>query len=212
MEGIKLVIFDLDGTLVDAYKAIVKSVNFSLAALGYPTKRALDIKRSVGWGEAGLFEPQVAKRDLKKIINIYRRNHAKSLLKYSRALPGTMKVLKYLKKNKYKLAIASNRPTKYCRIILKHLDLERYFNVVLCADKLKHIKPHPQILFRIMKRFRCTPFQTVYVGDMVIDVQAGKRAGVRTIIVPTGSSSKKDIIKEKPWKIIRSQVDLLNML
>lgn len=212
MDGIKLVIFDLDGTLVDAYRAIVKSVNFSLSALGYPPKKALAIKRLVGWGQDRLFSSQVAGKDLVKIVKIYRRHHKKSLLKYSRALPGTARVLKYLKKKKYKLAIASNRPTEYCWIILRRLDLEKYFDYVLCADKIKHIKPHPQILFRIMKHFKLTSLQAVYVGDMAIDAQAGKRAKIRTIIVPTGSTSKRDIIKERPWKVINRQTDLLKLL
>ncbi|MCX5711898.1 MAG: HAD family hydrolase, partial [Candidatus Omnitrophica bacterium] len=151
MGQIKLVIFDLDGTLVDAYKAIAESVNFSLVSLGYQPKGVLDIKRSVGWGEAGLFLPQVAKKDLTKIIDIYRKHHKGSLLRFSRVLPGTLKVLQYLKKKKYKLAIASNRPTKYSRIILQTLGLKKYFDHVLCADKLEHIKPHPQILRTIMK-------------------------------------------------------------
>ncbi len=211
MKKPKLIIFDLDGTLVDAYKAIASSVNFSLLSLGYPAKKFLAIKRSVGWGEARLFFPEVDKKYLGKIINIYRRHHKRALLKYSRILPGTLRVLKYLRKNNYKLAIASNRPTKYCLIILRHLGLLKYFDYVLCADKLKYKKPHPQILRRIIRHFKVTPGRTVYIGDMAIDAQAGKRAKIRAIIVPTGSSSKKEIAREKPWKVIARQTDLLRL-
>ena len=138
------------------------------------SKKFLAIKRSVGWGEARLFFPEVDKKYLGKIINIYRRHHKRALLKYSRILPGTLRVLKYLRKNNYKLAIASNRPTKYCLIILRHLGLLKYFDYVLCADKLKYKKPHPQILRRIIRHFKVTPGRTVYIGDMAIDAQAGE--------------------------------------
>jgi phosphoglycolate phosphatase len=211
MKKPKLIIFDLDGTLVDAYKAIAASVNFSLLSLGYPAKKFQAIKRSVGWGETRLFFPEVEKKYLAGIIHIYRRHHKGALLKYSRILPGTLRVLKYLRKNEYKLAIASNRPTKYCLIILKHLGLLKYFDYVLCADKLKYKKPHPQILRRIIRHFKVIPARTVYIGDMAIDAQAGKRAKIRTIIVPTGSSSKKEIAREKPWKVIARQTDLLKL-
>ena len=212
MKDIKLIIFDLDGTLVDAYLAIIKSFNYAMQKMGYPKQAALAIRRAVGWGDENLLRPFVRKADLKSALKIYRQHHKTSLVKYSCLFPRVKKVLIYLKNKGYKLAVASNRPTESSWILIRHLGLRKYFDYVLCADKLRHIKPHPEILNKIMKKLSLKPYQTIYVGDMVIDAQAGRRAGIKTIIVPTGSSTKSEIKKQKPYRIIRGITDLLKLL
>lgn len=212
MKDIKLVIFDLDGTLVDAYQAIIKSFNYTMQKLNYPKQNSLVIRRAVGWGDANLLAPFLKKADLRKALYVYRRHHRISLLKYSRLFPKAKMVLQYLKSNGYKLAVASNRPTEFSWILIRHLKLKRYFEYVLCADRLKTTKPHPEILNKIMQRFALKPKQTLYIGDMAIDAQAGRAAKVNTIIVTTGSSSKEEIKNEKPGLVIREIADLLRFL
>lgn len=212
MENIKLIIFDLDGTLADAYPAITQSFNYTMKKLNYPAQNALVIRKAVGWGDANLLEPFVKRQDLKIALDTYRRHHKASLLKRSRLFPGAKRVLDYLKNKGYKLAVASNRPTKFSWILIRKLKLKRYFDYVLCADKLRHIKPDPEILNKIIHRFAVGKKQALYVGDMTIDAQAGRRAKVNTIIVTTGSSSKEEIIKEKPYLIIMKIADLLKIL
>ncbi len=212
MKDIKLIIFDLDGTLVDAYLAIIKSFNYAMQKMGYPKQAVLTIRRAVGWGDENLLMPFVREKDLKLALKIYRQHHKTSLVKYSCLFPRVKKVLIYLKNKGYKLAVASNRPTEFSWILIRHLGLRKYFDYVLCADKLRHIKPHPEILNKIMKKLSLKPYQTIYVGDMVIDVQAGRRAGIKTIIVPTGSSTKSEIKRQKPYRIIRGITDLLKLL
>lgn len=202
MAQIKLIIFDLDGTLVDAYSAIFRSFNYTMRKLNLPCRRNSVIRRAVGWGDENLLKPFVEEKALKKALLIYRRHHKISLLKYSRLFPGVAKLLAGLKFKGYKLAVASNRPTRFSRILIRHLGIEKYFDYALCSDRLKYGKPHPLILNRIIRRFSLKPQQALYVGDMVIDVQAGKRAKIKTIIVTTGSNTKKEVKKEKPYWII----------
>jgi len=212
MEYIRLIIFDLDGTLVDAYPAIIKSFNYTMRRLNYPIQNASVIRRAVGLGDKNLLRPFIKEKDLHKATSIYRRHHNKALLKGSRLFPQVNKVLGYLKNKGYKLAIASNRPTKSSRILIKHLRLESYFDYVLCADRLRHIKPHPEILNKIMQKFSARPWQALYVGDMTIDAQAGRRAKVKTIIVTTGSSTNYQIKKERPYRIIGKVKELREIL
>jgi phosphoglycolate phosphatase len=212
MKKIKLIIFDLDGTLVNAYAAIIKSFNYTMKRLNYPCQDALTIRRAVGWGDKNLLKPFLKPKDLKEALPVYRRHHKASLVKYSCLFPKAKMVLSYLKKKKYKLAVASNRPTKFSMIILRHLDIEKYFDFILCADRLKNIKPHPEILNKIMQRFSQKPADTVYVGDMSIDAQAGRRAKIKTIIVTGGSSSEEEIKKETPYRIIEEISRLLRIL
>ncbi|MFH0739308.1 MAG: HAD family hydrolase [Candidatus Omnitrophota bacterium] len=212
LRGIKLVIFDLDGTLVDAYPAITSSFNHTLQRLGYPKKDKLTIRRAVGWGDRNLLKPFVRGKDLDEALAIYRQDHRKSLLVKSRLFPSAQRVLACLKDKGYKLAIASNRPTRFSKILIRHLKLGEYFEYVLCGDKLKNMKPHPQILRNIMQRFSVRPIDTLYIGDMTIDAQAGRRAKVRTIIVTTGSNTKAELRRERPYLIIDRISELLRLL
>jgi phosphoglycolate phosphatase len=199
-----LVIFDLDGTLVDAYPAIIRSFNDTMEELGYPRQKDSVIRRAVGWGDRGLLAPFVKPGDLSRGLALYRRRHARDLVRGTRTLPYAHWVLRLLKARGYRLAIASNRPTRFSRIILRHLGLMRNFNAVVCADKLSKAKPDPEILNYILNKFGLPPNRALYVGDMTIDVRTGKAAHVPTVVVTTGSSSKRQIAKERPLRIIAS--------
>jgi len=202
MEDLKLIIFDLDGTLIDAYEAIGKSLNYVFSEFGLKLQKLNLIRKLVGWGDINLLKPFVAPQDLKFALSLYRNHHKDSLLKYSRLYPYARGILRQLKKEGYKLAVASNRPSRFSRILLKHLGIDVFFDYVLCADQAKRGKPYPDMLNKIVRRFAFKKTQVLYVGDMVIDAQAGRRAHIRTVIVTSGSSSSSDIRKEHPFKVI----------
>jgi len=198
----KLIAFDLDGTLVDAYAAITRTFNYVMKSSDYPAQSPLTIRRAVGLGDKQLLAAFVEKKDLDKALKIYRKHHAADLKRYVRLLPGARRVLSLLKKRGYCLAVASNRPTRFSQIIIRHLGIKQYFDYVLCADKLGCGKPSPEILHAVMRKLDVTAGQTIYVGDMAIDAQTGRNAGVKTVIVTGGSSTLSEIRKERPWRII----------
>ena len=212
LKGIKLVIFDLDGTLVDAYDAIVASFNYTMRRMSLASRSYLAIKRAVGWGDRGLLRPFVPEEKLEKALKIYQSHHKKSLLKKTCLLPGAKNTLEYLRKEGYKLAVASNRPKVFSQIVIRKLKLRRFFDYILCGDQLKKPKPHPDIILKIMRRFSVKKEQTLYVGDMTIDVITGKNAKVKTIAVTSGSSSKKELAKLKPFILLPSVDKLINIL
>ncbi len=211
MKKIKLIIFDLDGTLVDAYPAINASFNHTMKKLGYAQQKPQLIRRAVGWGDKQLLAPFVRQQDLTRALAIYRLHHKNSLGRKSRVLAGARGLLSKLKKKGYKLAVASNRPRKFSLILLKHLKLKGYFDYVLCADQLKQGKPHPEILKNILRRFALSAEAALYLGDMAIDAQAGRNAGIRTVMVSGGSSSIKELRQERPWRIVRRVGALLKL-
>jgi phosphoglycolate phosphatase len=212
MPKIKLIIFDLDGTLINAYPAIIKSFNYTMRRLHYLTQSPSLIRRAVGWGDENLLKPFVEKKDLARALSIYRRHHRVALLVGSRLFPQVSALLAYLRRGGYKLAVASNRPTRFSWILLRHLEIAAYFGYVLCADRLKHGKPHPEILKKIIHKFSFKSSQALYIGDMAIDAQAARRAKVKAIIVVSGSSTISEIKKGKPYKIIRKLPELLTVL
>jgi 2-phosphoglycolate phosphatase len=212
MKNILLVIFDLDGTLLDAYQAIYRSVNFTLGILGYPAQKEQIIRRAVGWGDRNLLMAFIKEKDIDRALAVYRRHHAKSLLSGTRLFPGVRGLLSALRKKGCMLAVASNRPTRFSLILLRHCGLRKFFDMVLCGDKVKRGKPDPEILRSIMKKLDISSGRTIYVGDMVIDIQAARRAGCSSVAVVTGSSTRAELAKEKPEAILPQVRDLLKLL
>ena len=200
----KLIIFDLDGTLVNAYPAVHASINFTLKRMGRAPKSAALIKRSVGWGDRHLLEGFLGKAKAVEALKIYRKHHMGAIKAAGgvKFLPGAKAILAVLKKDGYRLAIASNRPTKYTLLILKVLNARAYFDMVLCADKAKRPKPYPDMLLQILRTLKVGKKDALYVGDMGIDVIAGRRAGIRTVAVATGSCTPGQLKQLKPWRMI----------
>ena len=210
----KLVIFDLDGTLVNAYPAVASSINHTLKKMGHaPVSKAV-IRSSVGWGDRHLLEGFLGKPRSVKALKIYRAHHSGAIKAKGgvRFLPGAKAILDYLKKTGCPMAIASNRPTKFTLLILKVLGARHYFDKVLCADKAQRPKPHPDMLIEIVRTLKVPKQDTLYVGDMTIDVNTGRRARIRTVAVATGSSTPAQLKQLKPWRVIDKMDCLRTML
>ena len=202
--NIKLVIFDLDGTLMNAYPAVYRSVNYALARFGHPSIGHAIIKRTVGLGDRHLLRSFIGEADLDAALKVYRRHHALSLRKDTKLLPGSLRLLRYLRSQGLKIAVASNRPTKFSLIAIKHLKIRKFFDHILCGDKVDHPKPAPDILLAILKKFSLKPSQALYVGDMAIDVRTGRRARVKTVAVTTGSNTAAELAALKPYSVVKS--------
>lgn len=189
---------------MDAYRAVWSSINHSFKKAGYPLQSHSLIKRSVGWGDVHLIRRFVKAEDADKVVQIYRRHHAGALPKGVKLLPGAKPLLELLRSQGVMMAVASNRPTRFSLIALRTLKIRRYFDMVICADKVKRGKPHPDMFHKILRQLSVKPSEAAYVGDMTIDAIAGKRAKIKTIVVLTGSCSRKEFLPLKPHTIIRS--------
>lgn len=200
---IKLVIFDLDGTLMNAYPAVYRSVNFTVEKFGFRPLTHRVIKRTVGWGDRHLLQTFIGDKNLDEALKVYRRHHASALRQDTKLLPGALKILQYLRDRGLKIAVASNRPTRFSLIALRYLRIKKYFDFILCGDKVSRPKPAPDILQAILKHFTCKPSEALYVGDMGIDIMTGRRARVKTVAVATGSNTAGELAALKPVAVIR---------
>jgi len=209
---IKLVVFDLDGTLIDAYAAVEQSVNHVMRRLGLRRVGKRRIVRAVGWGERHLLSQFVPAPDLAQAAALYRRHHVRALKNGAKLLPGSLRLLKQLKQEGYRLAVASNRATRFSRLILRNLEIDGYFCCILCRDKVERPKPFPDILLGIIGKLRIQPEETLFVGDMTVDMQAGQRAGICTVAVTTGSSTKKELQRFEPLAVIPRIYQTLKVL
>ncbi len=207
-EDIRLVAFDLDGTLVDAYQAVTDSINYMMGQMGLPPQTLKAVTYSVGYGIERLIRCFIEEERAVEALKIFRQHHDGRLREKVKLLPGAGKLLADLKKQGYQLAIASNRPTQFCRIILEQLKIDHYFDWVICGDAVKSPKPSPDILKAILKASGVKASQVVYVGDMTVDVLCGRRARVFTVAVPTGSCLKAEMEELKPDRIVKNLSEL----
>jgi phosphoglycolate phosphatase len=200
----KLFIFDLDGTLVDSYLAIQKSLNATREKLGLKEVELKRVIKAVGKGDRKFiqefFPPQLEEKALK----LYRKQHKVDLAKYVKPMPYARELLKALEKKKIKIAIASNRPTRFTHLILKKFDFKKYIDYVLCGDRLQKLKPAPDIVFRILEKYKIDPSEAVFVGDMVIDIETAKNASIDSVAITTGSSSEKELKKSHPTYLFKN--------
>ena len=96
------------------------------------------------------------------------------------------------------LDLPFNRPAQFCHIILKAVGIDPYFDHVICGDGVKRAKPHPDMIKAILRASRVSAAQAIYTGDMSVDIECGRAAGVFTLGVPTGSCSRAQIRASRP--------------
>ena len=208
----KAAIFDLDGTLVDAYRAITCTFNDALETMGYPPVPIEKVRRSVGGGSAGLASRFVRKEDVPKLMDLYGKNYAKFLAGRVGLLEGCEGLLEFLSGKGIKLCVATNRSRYTVPGLLDELKIGRYFDIICTADDVVNPKPDPGMIISIMDACGANPGEVFYTGDMDIDFFTGRNAGVDTYIVSTGSTPREDLEKIGEINLFDNLVSLKSFL
>jgi len=210
----ELIIFDLDGTLVDSREDISNAVNFTLRELGLKEKKGSEISSYIGNGVQDLVEKSLEMKNnhlLEKALLIFEQYYRKHAADASYLYPSVKEVLEYFK-NKRK-AVATNRNYEFAAITMKELGIYDYFEGVFGGDDLWCKKPSSCPFDKVIDLFKIADRKkTIMVGDMDIDVLAGKGAGVFTCAVTYGIGKKEDIVKAKPDYIIDDLAQLKNIV
>lgn len=182
---IRCVLFDLDGTLVDTAPDMGFALNRALLMYGREPLPQAVIRSSVSLGGAALVKLgfRIAETDpdfirlRDEFLAIYRSN----LCRDSRLFPGMEQVLHRLEQINIAWGIVTNKPAWLTNPLAQALELDTRAACIVSGDTLEQRKPHPAPLLHACELLRCTPVQTVYVGDDRRDVQAGSSAGTATL-------------------------------
>ncbi len=206
------VVFDFDGTLIDSYPAIAASVNFVRAAHGLPPMSLADVKRHVGRGPDYLLAHTVPGYRPEIDVARYREHHPTVMFEGTTLLPGAAEVLAALHGAGKRLGLCSNKPRRFSAELLRHLGIAGLFDVVLGPEDVARPKPAPDMLVLMLSRLGLPANHVLYVGDMTVDVETARAAGVAVWVVPTGSDSRAALQAARPDRILGGLHEVAELL
>lgn len=210
--AVKMVMIDLDGTLINSAPDIAASANRMLEALGMPTYATDQVAQWIGNGVSRLVKRALTgDMNAEPDADLYQRGYKVFLEAYaelvseqSRPYPGVVEGLEKLQAAGFQLACITNKAEAFTVPLLKDLDLHKYFKLILSGDTLPKKKPDPLPLLHACEHFGITPDHGVLIGDSINDTQAARAAGMPVILVPYGYNRGQDVRELEPDAVIQS--------
>jgi phosphoglycolate phosphatase len=181
---IKLLIFDLDGTLIDSLPDLVEATNHMRESFGLSRFNPEEVRRLVGQGARSLVEralPGLAPEEVEKGLERFLAYNLAHIADKTRLYPGVVETLQALEGAGYELCVLSNKNVALCREVLSRFGIERYFPTVFGADSLPFRKPSPEPVLALLRQYGIAAGECVLIGDSINDVAAGQGAGVVTV-------------------------------
>ena len=200
MGRIKLVVFDLDGTLADTLPDIAGALEKVTAKYGEYGDLQQLVRKSIGTGAKKLVERVfdalgISKEHLEEDLAEYRALYAKDSCIDTVLYPNTLKVLEELKKRGIAMAVATMKPRESTKEVLEKMGIADYFSLVLSADDMQAPKPDPWSVYTCAKHVGVSPEQALMIGDSMTDVGAGKASGAVSVAVLGGYSDREKMLK-----------------
>lgn len=210
--AVKMVMIDLDGTLIHTAPDLAQSANLMLKDLNMPPR---DLARVTSWIGNGV--SRLVKRALTDSLDgepdadLFERGYARFAHHYgehvadqSRPYAGVVAGLEQLTQAGFQLACITNKAERFTAPLLQQLNLTRFFKLVLSGDSLPKRKPDPLPLLHACKHFGITPEHGLLVGDSLNDTQAARAAGMPVICVNYGYNRGRDVRELHPEAVIDS--------
>lgn len=203
------VVFDFDGTLADSYAAIAASVNHVRGLHGLEPLPLDEVKRHVGRGAEYLLTHTVPAGQLADNLSEYRAHHPSVMLPLTHFLPGVAELLPALHQSGRKIGLCSNKNREFSSKLLAYLKVADCFDAVLGPEDVARPKPAPDMLLAAIQRLGIPAAQVLYVGDMTVDVETARAAGVSVWCVATGSQERRLLEEAKPDRLMADMREML---
>jgi phosphoglycolate phosphatase len=216
----KMILIDVDGTLVDSVPDLAYCVDVMMVRLGrapYGEDRVRDwvgngVERLVRRALIGQLEGEPADADFDQAYPIFLELYAENTSLRSILYPGVREGLDWLKASGYRLGCVTNKAAQFTEPLLKDLGVYGELEIVISGDTLPKKKPDPMPLLHAAKHFGVTPSESLMIGDSVSDVKAARAAGFGIICMSYGYNHGQDIREAKPDAVIDSMVELQDLL
>ena len=209
-----LVMFDLDGTLVQTAPEICDAVNDTMTELDLPWLELQQVKDWIGHGTRELVIRALAHAKnismdevrqapfLAAALARFDEHYLQRCGSNSQLFPYVRETLLALKEQGIRLAVVTNKDSRYTRIVLDTHWLTPLFDHVVCGDSFPAKKPNPQGVYACLMRFGVAPQRALFVGDSAIDVATARNANVAAWVLPYGYNMGQPVADSRPDRLI----------
>ncbi len=219
MDTPELVLFDLDGTLVDSVPDLAYSVDLALRQLDMPTHGEEKIRSWVGRGAEKLIHAALtggfngtADADLfKKCFDLFSDIYLSNTDSRSTLYPGVRDGLDHMTKLNCKLACVTNKRELFTAPVLKAMNLQHDFSYVISGDTLPKKKPEPDQLLFVADKLGIAPERSLMVGDSINDLHAARAAQMPILCVTYGYNHGDNIADSKPDILVDSLAEMIEL-
>ena len=212
----EVILFDLDGTLVDSASDLYRAMNLSLEKLNLPLVTEQHVRIWVGKGTSifcdsvlkhltGQVDPAQHEQLLAIFLKIYNAEPCVNTLPFE----GVVEFLDWGAAHHKKLVCVTNKPELPARKIIEELALDHYFDDVIGGDRFEERKPHPKQLLHCVDTYGVTKEQVLMIGDSSNDVEAARRAGVDCIVLSYGYNHGENILDCQPQQVVDNLRELI---
>lgn len=196
----KLIIFDMDGTLLDSSRSMTKSINYVRSELGLPPFEVKEVVKLINEPDNNL--PKLFYEDIKPYSEcraIFQKHYIKNCIVDMELFDGIKEMLESLKDD-YILTVLTNAYGEFARKMLKHLKVDKYFSKIIGADDIDARKPDPKGVYYLMDKYHIDKSSTIFIGDSLKDEECAKNASIKYIFTNWGFGEYK-----KPDLILSSE-------
>ena len=216
----RMILIDVDGTLVDSVPDLGYCVDEMMQRLGRPPHGEAAVRNWVGNGVErlvrraliGALDGEPDDADFSRAYPIFLDLYAENTSKRSVLYPGVREGLDWLRAAGYPLGCVTNKAAQFTEPLLKDLGVYDRFDIVISGDSLPKKKPDPLPLLHAADYFGVAPADSLMVGDSVSDVSAARAAGFRIVCMSYGYNHGEDIRLAKPDAVIDSMTELQGLL
>ena len=212
----EVLLFDLDGTLVDSATDLHRAMNMSLNALQLPTVTEAQVRVWVGKGTAlfcqstlqhltGKVDPAQQQQLLDTFLKIYNADPCVE----TQPFDGILEFLEWGLAQKKTMICVTNKPEAPARAIVDHLGMTHYFADVIGGDRFEERKPHPRQLLHCVEQYAQSKDQVLMIGDSSNDVEAARRAGIDCVVVSYGYNHGENILDCQPQRVVDNLCELI---
>jgi len=208
-----LLIFDLDGTLVDTRRDLANAVNYALRQMG---RNEIDLETMTGYVGDGIRKlleralGSAAESEVEIARQHFRHFYFDHIADFSKPYPGIPELLEYFSGTKK--AVLTNKPHEFTEALLQRLEICGYFEMIIGGQPNLKLKPDPEAVLKILHHLQVAPSRAIMIGDGENDILAGKAAMMKTCAATYGFRPPEKLSALQPDFVIHRPLELKNFI
>ena len=186
-----IILFDLDGTLIDSTEAILESFSVAFETFNTPKPSDEDIKKLIGLPLDIMFI-KLGVKEANKYVDAYKKHYRQISTKKTKLLPFAKEAI--IKASKIAtLGIVTTKTAKYSQELMEHFEVMQYFDVLIGREDVTNPKPNPEPILKALKKLNYKNHKVYMIGDTCLDCISAKEANINSIGVHSGYGDLKDL-------------------